>query len=128
MPLLEVRVLAFISFVGKYSSESQKQWFKKKNLLWKKVLSVIYILFLYLCSKLSSYDDFCAALADCSRCYILFLVLLNKHQKQQVSFFISCFLYINPLICLCIIVYKLVFSDLLLCIYQIKILNGWQHF
>ncbi|KFV58019.1 Armadillo repeat-containing protein 2, partial [Gavia stellata] len=34
-------------------------------------------------SKLSSYNDFCAALADCSRCYILFLVLLNKHQKQQ---------------------------------------------
>ncbi|XP_075603960.1 armadillo repeat-containing protein 2 isoform X2 [Balearica regulorum gibbericeps] len=34
-------------------------------------------------SKLSSYDDFCAALADCSRCYILFLALLNKHQKQQ---------------------------------------------
>ncbi|XP_015714144.1 armadillo repeat-containing protein 2 isoform X2 [Coturnix japonica] len=34
-------------------------------------------------SKLSSYDDFCAALADCSRCYILFLALLNKHQQQQ---------------------------------------------
>ncbi|NXX13136.1 ARMC2 protein, partial [Podargus strigoides] len=34
-------------------------------------------------SKLSSYDDFCAALADCSRCYVLFLALLNKHQKQQ---------------------------------------------
>ncbi|NXI52207.1 ARMC2 protein, partial [Chloroceryle aenea] len=34
-------------------------------------------------SKLSSYDDFCAALADCSRCYILFLSLLNEHQKQQ---------------------------------------------
>ncbi|XP_075354632.1 armadillo repeat-containing protein 2 isoform X4 [Mycteria americana] len=34
-------------------------------------------------SKLSSYSDFCAALADCSRCYILFLALLNKHQKQQ---------------------------------------------
>ncbi|XP_053918274.1 armadillo repeat-containing protein 2 isoform X3 [Cuculus canorus] len=34
-------------------------------------------------SKLSSYDDFCAALADCSRCYILFLALLNKHQKRQ---------------------------------------------
>ncbi|NXF82743.1 ARMC2 protein, partial [Sclerurus mexicanus] len=34
-------------------------------------------------SKLSSYNDFCAALADCSRCYILFLALLNKHQKQQ---------------------------------------------
>ncbi|NXS95268.1 ARMC2 protein, partial [Jacana jacana] len=34
-------------------------------------------------SKLSSYDDFCAALAACSRCYILFLALLNKHQKQQ---------------------------------------------
>ncbi|NWI89186.1 ARMC2 protein, partial [Pitta sordida] len=34
-------------------------------------------------SKLSSYDDFCAALADCSRCYALFLALLNKHQKQQ---------------------------------------------
>ncbi|NXJ66319.1 ARMC2 protein, partial [Rostratula benghalensis] len=34
-------------------------------------------------SKLSSYNDFCAALAACSRCYILFLSLLNKHQKQQ---------------------------------------------
>ncbi|XP_062426974.1 armadillo repeat-containing protein 2 isoform X2 [Rhea pennata] len=34
-------------------------------------------------SKLSSYNDFCAALADCSRCYILFLALLNKHQKKQ---------------------------------------------
>lgn len=34
-------------------------------------------------SKLSSYNDFCAALADCSRCYFLFLALLNKHQKQQ---------------------------------------------
>ncbi|NXD79997.1 ARMC2 protein, partial [Halcyon senegalensis] len=34
-------------------------------------------------SKLSSYNDFCEALADCSRCYILFLALLNKHQKQQ---------------------------------------------
>ncbi|XP_032861579.1 armadillo repeat-containing protein 2 isoform X1 [Tyto alba] len=34
-------------------------------------------------SKLSSYNDFCAALADCSRCYILFLALLNKHQQQQ---------------------------------------------
>ncbi|XP_075270375.1 armadillo repeat-containing protein 2 isoform X4 [Opisthocomus hoazin] len=34
-------------------------------------------------SKLSSYNDFCAALADCSRCYILFLALLNEHQKQQ---------------------------------------------
>ncbi|NXV93553.1 ARMC2 protein, partial [Calonectris borealis] len=34
-------------------------------------------------SKLSSYNDFCAALADCSRCYILFLALLKKHQKQQ---------------------------------------------
>ncbi|NWV24489.1 ARMC2 protein, partial [Origma solitaria] len=34
-------------------------------------------------SKLSSDNDFCAALADCSRCYVLFLALLNKHQKQQ---------------------------------------------
>ncbi|XP_009583082.1 PREDICTED: armadillo repeat-containing protein 2, partial [Fulmarus glacialis] len=34
-------------------------------------------------SKLSSYNDFCAALADCSRCYFLFLALLKKHQKQQ---------------------------------------------
>ncbi|XP_050565811.1 armadillo repeat-containing protein 2 isoform X2 [Cygnus atratus] len=34
-------------------------------------------------SKLSSYDDFCAALADCPRCYVLFLALLSKHQKQQ---------------------------------------------
>ncbi|KAF4804748.1 Armadillo repeat-containing protein 2 [Turdus rufiventris] len=36
-------------------------------------------------SKLSTYNDFCAALADCSRCYVLFLALLNKYQKQQVS-------------------------------------------
>ncbi|XP_059698301.1 armadillo repeat-containing protein 2 isoform X2 [Haemorhous mexicanus] len=34
-------------------------------------------------SKLSTYNDFCAALADCSRCYIVFLTLLNKYQKQQ---------------------------------------------
>nr|XP_030123567.3 armadillo repeat-containing protein 2 isoform X5 [Taeniopygia guttata] len=34
-------------------------------------------------SKLSTYSDFCAALADCSRCYIVFLALLNKYQKQQ---------------------------------------------
>ncbi|XP_005044009.1 PREDICTED: armadillo repeat-containing protein 2 [Ficedula albicollis] len=34
-------------------------------------------------SKLSTYNDFCAALADCSRCYALFLALLNKYQKQQ---------------------------------------------
>ncbi|KAI1241034.1 Armadillo repeat-containing protein 2 [Lamprotornis superbus] len=34
-------------------------------------------------SKLSTYNDFCAALADCSRCYVLFLALLNKYQKQQ---------------------------------------------
>ncbi|NWU91734.1 ARMC2 protein, partial [Upupa epops] len=41
----------------------------------------IYIVRIF--SKLSSYDDFCAAFADCSRCYALFLALLNKHQKQQ---------------------------------------------
>ncbi|XP_009675235.2 armadillo repeat-containing protein 2 isoform X1 [Struthio camelus] len=34
-------------------------------------------------SKLSSYNDFCAALADCSRCFVLFLALLNKHQRKQ---------------------------------------------
>ncbi|NXD08235.1 ARMC2 protein, partial [Nothocercus nigrocapillus] len=34
-------------------------------------------------SKLSSYNDFCAALADCSRCYVLFLALLNKYQRKQ---------------------------------------------
>ncbi|XP_067402670.1 armadillo repeat-containing protein 2 isoform X3 [Emydura macquarii macquarii] len=34
-------------------------------------------------SKLSSYNDCCAALADCSRCYILLLAVLNKHQKKQ---------------------------------------------
>ncbi|NXE51095.1 ARMC2 protein, partial [Casuarius casuarius] len=34
-------------------------------------------------SKLSSYNDFCTALADCSRCYVLFLALLNKHRKKQ---------------------------------------------
>ncbi|NWW94232.1 ARMC2 protein, partial [Rhynochetos jubatus] len=47
------------------------------------IFTFIHILFLYLCSKLSSYNDFCAALADCSRCYVLFLALLNKYQKQQ---------------------------------------------
>ncbi|NXN38667.1 ARMC2 protein, partial [Rhinoptilus africanus] len=41
----------------------------------------IYIVRIF--SKLSSYTNFCAALADCSRCYMLFLALLNKHQKQQ---------------------------------------------
>ncbi|XP_020657010.3 armadillo repeat-containing protein 2 isoform X2 [Pogona vitticeps] len=34
-------------------------------------------------SKLSSFNDCCTALADCSRCYILFLALLNKHAKKQ---------------------------------------------
>ncbi|KAJ7341820.1 hypothetical protein JRQ81_007092 [Phrynocephalus forsythii] len=34
-------------------------------------------------SKLSSFNDCCTALADCSRCYILFLALLNKHPKKQ---------------------------------------------
>ncbi|KAH0622202.1 hypothetical protein JD844_024307 [Phrynosoma platyrhinos] len=34
-------------------------------------------------SKLSSFNDCCTALADCSRCYILFLALLNKHTKKQ---------------------------------------------
>ncbi|XP_048349015.1 armadillo repeat-containing protein 2 isoform X2 [Sphaerodactylus townsendi] len=34
-------------------------------------------------SKLSSFNDCCSALADCSRCYILFLALLNKHPKKQ---------------------------------------------
>uniref|UniRef100_A0A8D0GH59 Armadillo repeat containing 2 n=1 Tax=Sphenodon punctatus TaxID=8508 RepID=A0A8D0GH59_SPHPU len=34
-------------------------------------------------SKLSSFNDCCAALADCSRCYVLFLALLNKYQKKQ---------------------------------------------
>uniref|UniRef100_A0A8C3L005 Armadillo repeat containing 2 n=1 Tax=Chrysolophus pictus TaxID=9089 RepID=A0A8C3L005_CHRPC len=75
---------SLVAFTFK-SSESQKQSdFFFFNLLWeKKVFSFICMLFLYLCSKLSSYNDFCAALADCSRCYILFLALLNKHQKQQ---------------------------------------------
>ncbi|KFQ04777.1 Armadillo repeat-containing protein 2, partial [Haliaeetus albicilla] len=41
----------------------------------------IYIVRIF--SKLSFYNDFCAALADCSRCYILFLALLNKYQKKQ---------------------------------------------
>uniref|UniRef100_A0ABM5G942 Armadillo repeat-containing protein 2 isoform X2 n=1 Tax=Pogona vitticeps TaxID=103695 RepID=A0ABM5G942_9SAUR len=36
-------------------------------------------------SKLSSFNDCCTALADCSRCYILFLALLNKHAKKQMS-------------------------------------------
>ncbi|XP_035177587.1 armadillo repeat-containing protein 2 isoform X6 [Oxyura jamaicensis] len=80
----EVKVLAFISLVGKQGSKRQKQsdfYFYFFNLL--KMHLFIYILFLYFCSKLSSYDDFCAALADCSRCYVLFLALLSKHQKQQ---------------------------------------------
>ncbi|XP_042334827.1 armadillo repeat-containing protein 2 isoform X2 [Sceloporus undulatus] len=34
-------------------------------------------------SKLSSFNDCCTALADCSRCYVLFLALLNKHTKKQ---------------------------------------------
>ncbi|XP_062980883.1 armadillo repeat-containing protein 2 [Elgaria multicarinata webbii] len=34
-------------------------------------------------SKLSSFNDCCTALADCSRCYVLFLALLNKHPKKQ---------------------------------------------
>ncbi|XP_074844926.1 armadillo repeat-containing protein 2 [Carettochelys insculpta] len=34
-------------------------------------------------SKLSSYNDCCATLAEYSRCYVLFLALLNKHQKKQ---------------------------------------------
>ncbi|XP_036024887.1 armadillo repeat-containing protein 2 [Onychomys torridus] len=34
-------------------------------------------------SKLTSYHDCCAALASYSRCYALFLSLLNKYQKKQ---------------------------------------------
>ncbi|XP_053153295.1 armadillo repeat-containing protein 2 isoform X2 [Hemicordylus capensis] len=34
-------------------------------------------------SKLSSFNDCCTALADCSRCYVVFLALLNKHPKKQ---------------------------------------------
>ncbi|XP_042530963.1 armadillo repeat-containing protein 2 [Dipodomys spectabilis] len=34
-------------------------------------------------SKLTSYRDCCAALASYSRCYALFLTLLNTHQKKQ---------------------------------------------
>ncbi|XP_040839061.1 armadillo repeat-containing protein 2 [Ochotona curzoniae] len=34
-------------------------------------------------SKLTSYHDFCVALASCSRCYALFLNLINTYQKQQ---------------------------------------------
>ncbi|XP_061479538.1 armadillo repeat-containing protein 2 isoform X2 [Rhineura floridana] len=34
-------------------------------------------------SKLSSFNDCCTALAGCSRCYVLFLALLNKHPKKQ---------------------------------------------
>ncbi|ERE82385.1 armadillo repeat-containing protein 2 [Cricetulus griseus] len=34
-------------------------------------------------SKLTSYRDCCAALASYSRCYALFLSLLNKYQKEQ---------------------------------------------
>ncbi|XP_078303318.1 armadillo repeat-containing protein 2 isoform X1 [Panthera onca] len=34
-------------------------------------------------SKLTSYYDCCAALANCSRCYALFLKVINKYQKKQ---------------------------------------------
>ncbi|XP_006840056.1 PREDICTED: armadillo repeat-containing protein 2 [Chrysochloris asiatica] len=34
-------------------------------------------------SKLTSYHDCCTALANDSRCYALFLNLINKHQKKQ---------------------------------------------
>nr|XP_058163223.1 armadillo repeat-containing protein 2 isoform X2 [Dasypus novemcinctus] len=34
-------------------------------------------------SKLTSYHDCCAALANYSRCYALFLKLINKYQKKQ---------------------------------------------
>ncbi|KAM8998878.1 armadillo repeat-containing protein 2 [Sarcophilus harrisii] len=34
-------------------------------------------------SKLSSYHDCCAALADYSRCYALFLSLINQYEKKQ---------------------------------------------
>ncbi|XP_007939012.1 armadillo repeat-containing protein 2 [Orycteropus afer afer] len=34
-------------------------------------------------SKLTSYHDSCAALANYSRCYALFLNLINKYQKKQ---------------------------------------------
>ncbi|XP_027712272.1 armadillo repeat-containing protein 2 isoform X2 [Vombatus ursinus] len=34
-------------------------------------------------SKLSSCHDCCAALADCSRCYALFLSLINQYEKKQ---------------------------------------------
>ncbi|XP_063167455.1 armadillo repeat-containing protein 2 [Candoia aspera] len=34
-------------------------------------------------SKLSSFNDCCTALADCSRCYALFLALLNKYPTKQ---------------------------------------------
>ncbi|XP_053520704.1 armadillo repeat-containing protein 2 [Artibeus jamaicensis] len=34
-------------------------------------------------SKLTTYHDCCAALANCPRCYALFLNLINKYQKKQ---------------------------------------------
>ncbi|KAF6112746.1 armadillo repeat containing 2 [Phyllostomus discolor] len=34
-------------------------------------------------SKLTTYHDCCVALASCSRCYALFLNLINKYQKKQ---------------------------------------------
>ncbi|XP_021107202.1 armadillo repeat-containing protein 2 isoform X2 [Heterocephalus glaber] len=34
-------------------------------------------------SKLTSYRNCCTALANCSRCYALFLNLINKYQKKQ---------------------------------------------
>ncbi|KAM9316634.1 armadillo repeat-containing protein 2 [Gastrophryne carolinensis] len=34
-------------------------------------------------SKLSTYNDCCSALANCSKCYPIFLAVLNKHQKKQ---------------------------------------------
>lgn len=43
-------------------------------------------------SKLSTYNDCCTALADCSKFYSVSLAVLNKHPKKQVSLD---FLYID---------------------------------
>lgn len=83
MPLLEVRVLAFTSLLENMALRVKSDFLE--IVLWKKS-PFVHLYFFFLYSKLSTYNDFCAALADCSRCYILFLALLNKYQKQQVSF------------------------------------------
>lgn len=52
---------------------------KKKNEVY------FYFPIWHFCSKLTSYHDCCVALANYSRCYALFLKLINKYQQKQVS-------------------------------------------